>query len=138
MFPGGKAMAYPFFLPLSLIRKLNREHPIGVVAVFIAALTALSALATVAQATGAGEGRASESQGAGASERHPASLPKGNGSAGQLSSGPLMFLPAVDYDSGGFQASSAALADMNGDGKPDLLVTNHNSDSVGVLLGNGG
>jgi hypothetical protein len=54
-----------------------------------------------------------------------------------LGPGPLMFLPAVDYGSGAFRASSAALADVNGDGKPDLVVTNVNADSVGVLLGNG-
>ncbi len=37
---------------------------------------------------------------------------------------------------------SVAVADVNGDGKPDLVVTNHTSGSngngtVGVLLGNG-
>jgi hypothetical protein len=48
-----------------------------------------------------------------------------------------MFLPAVDYGSGDFRALSAALADVNGDGKPDLVVTNGNANSVGVLLGNG-
>jgi hypothetical protein len=37
----------------------------------------------------------------------------------------------------GFSASSAALADVNGDAKPDLLEANESSNSVGVLLGNG-
>ena len=37
----------------------------------------------------------------------------------------------------GFGASSAALADVKGDGKPDLLEANESSNSVGVLLGNG-
>ena len=29
------------------------------------------------------------------------------------------------------------MADVNGDGKPDLIVANHKSFKVGVLLGNG-
>jgi hypothetical protein len=49
---------------------------------------------------------------------------------------PPLFLPAVLYDSGG-GAVSVAVADVNGDGKPDLLVANYNSGTVGVLLGNG-
>jgi hypothetical protein len=55
-----------------------------------------------------------------------------------------LFLPAVLYGSGGFGATSVAVADFNGDGKPDLVVTNEcvsgsncNNGSVGVLLGNG-
>jgi hypothetical protein len=39
------------------------------------------------------------------------------------------------YGSGGPYARSVALGDVNGDGKPDLLIANDNS--VGVLLGNG-
>jgi FG-GAP-like repeat len=49
------------------------------------------------------------------------------------------------YTSGGLQANSISVADVNGDGKPDLLVANqscsdvcNDSDAVvGVLLGNG-
>jgi len=51
----------------------------------------------------------------------------------------------VTYGSGGYYATSLAVADVNGDGKPDLLVANEcaigsncgSSGKVGVLLGNG-
>jgi len=54
-----------------------------------------------------------------------------------------LFAPAVVYGSGGYQATSVAVADVNGDGKPDLLVVNQCANinctfgAVGVLLGNG-
>jgi FG-GAP-like repeat len=54
------------------------------------------------------------------------------------------FQTAVTYGSGGYNASSVAVADVNGDGKPDLIVANSCSEStctadgsVAVLLGNG-
>src|ERR1035438_4726745 len=56
--------------------------------------------------------------------------------------GPI-FAPAVTYGSGGVRAWSVAVADVNGDGKPDLLGANGcaisgcANSSVGVLLGNG-
>ncbi len=48
---------------------------------------------------------------------------------------PLLFMPAVDYSTGG-SALSIAVADLNGDGKPDIVVANEEG-TVGVLLGNG-
>jgi FG-GAP-like repeat/FG-GAP repeat len=61
-------------------------------------------------------------------------LGKGNGA----------FNTPVSYDSGGLSASSVAIGDLNGDGKPDLAVANDcnvaydcTSGSVGILFGNG-
>jgi len=62
-----------------------------------------------------------------------------------LGKGDGTFQPVVTYGSGGYFANSVAVADVNGDGKPDLLVANECADSsncdtsgsVGVLLGNG-
>ena len=59
-----------------------------------------------------------------------------------LGNGDGTFQAAVNYSSG-FDTESVAVADVNGDGKPDLLVANECSSasctngSVDVLLGNG-
>src|SRR6516225_2912772 len=58
----------------------------------------------------------------------------------------LNFASLVTYSSGGRNSESVAVADINGDGKPDLLVTNlcggyTNTtcppETISVLLGNG-
>jgi FG-GAP-like repeat/FG-GAP repeat len=62
-----------------------------------------------------------------------------------LGNGNGTFQPAVTYNSGGYSACSVAVADVNGDGKPDVVVANlyfaisgsGDKGSVGVLLGNG-
>jgi hypothetical protein len=54
-----------------------------------------------------------------------------------LGNGDGTFQAAVSYSSGGISALSVAVADVNGDGKLDLLVANSGSSTVGVLLGNG-
>ena len=48
-----------------------------------------------------------------------------------------LFLPVVTYGSGGADPRSVVVADLNGDGIPDLVVANYGSNNVGVLLGNG-
>ena len=62
-----------------------------------------------------------------------------NGGVGVLlGNGDGTFLPAVSYSSGGSQSTSVAVADVNGDGKLDIVVANYYpSDTIGVLLGNG-
>ncbi len=60
-----------------------------------------------------------------------------------LNNGDGTFQPAVSYGVPGYLSYSVAIADVNNDGKPDLLVGNGcldwscGSGSVGVLLGNG-
>ena len=62
-----------------------------------------------------------------------------------LGNGDGTFQPSMNYDSGGYVAFSVAVADVDLDGKPDLLVSNYGYlppkprqlGSVGVLLGNG-
>ena len=68
-----------------------------------------------------------------------------NGTIGVLlGNGDGTFQTAAPYGSGGWQAMSVTLADVDGDGKPDLLVANYcvsdsncANGSVGVLIGNG-
>ena len=62
-----------------------------------------------------------------------------------LGNGDGTFKAAVSYGSGGYAALSVAVGDVNGDGKPDLVVANQSGSNnnnnangvVGVLLGNG-
>jgi hypothetical protein len=53
-----------------------------------------------------------------------------------LGNGDGTFQPPVSYNSGGVTALSVAIADVNGDGHPDLVVGNDNG-VVDVFLGNG-
>jgi len=50
-----------------------------------------------------------------------------------LGNGDGTFQPAVIYPSGGIFSNSIAVADVNGDGKPDLVVTNANSLPCNII-----
>jgi hypothetical protein len=53
-----------------------------------------------------------------------------------LGNGDGTFQPALNYPVG-LAPDGVAVADVNGDGIPDIIVANQQSDSVSVLLGNG-
>jgi hypothetical protein len=132
---------------------------------FIAVLTVLIALAALAQTRGAGQGSGKPDVGlvspsvsatlvaqerpvlpGGGTAPHAPSARlhrRGLGARAIVPENPL-YLQAVTYFSGGQGPMSVAVADVNGDGKPDLVVANacpitgcSNSEAVGVLLGNG-
>jgi hypothetical protein len=50
---------------------------------------------------------------------------------------PLAFRSAIGYSSGGGVAHSVAIADLNGDQHPDLLVVNSDDGVVSVFIGHG-
>jgi FG-GAP-like repeat/FG-GAP repeat len=73
--------------------------------------------------------------------------PNGGGMGVLMGDGHGRFSKAVAYGSGGSDPDSVAVADVNGDGKPDVVVANSGAPSsltggsvlggIGVLLGNG-
>ena len=65
----------------------------------------------------------------------PACLTDGSVSV-LLGKGDGAFQAAVAYHSGGPRPTAVAVADVNGDRRPDIIVPNY-SNTVGVLLGNG-
>ena len=121
-----------------MTRKLTRSTSVlRGIAPLIAVLTVMIALAALAQTKGA-------SQAFGKSHAAPMPGSAVPSDAGPLDSGTPLFLPAVTYDSYfGSHTESVAVGDINGDGKPDLLVGNEFCSPtclvgrVDVLLGNG-
>jgi hypothetical protein len=61
---------------------------------------------------------------------------RGGGVNVLLGNGDGTFRAAVRY-SAGSASSSVAVGDFNGDGMPDLAVTNFNDNTVSILIGNG-
>jgi FG-GAP-like repeat/IPT/TIG domain/Secretion system C-terminal sorting domain/FG-GAP repeat len=51
-------------------------------------------------------------------------------------SGSLSFAPAIDYDAG-THPFGAALGDVNGDGKPDVVIGNYDSSRITVYINEG-
>jgi hypothetical protein len=139
-----------------MTRKLNRNYSLSVVVPFIAVLVLMIAAAVLAQTSGEGQTTGKPNAvlaPAGTSALAQAERPlfrwTGDGSppvsrtdtkrhrARPLDGDQPLFQPAVTYSSGGGGPISVAVADVNGDGNPDVLVANSGSNTVGVLLGNG-
>src|SRR6266496_6715311 len=140
-----------------MTRKLTRNYSLSVVAGFFAILTLMIAADVLAQLTSADRlsGKAtalfaqSETSAPAQAERPLTPWTDGAGpfpvrrsqakrhGAGPLDSNPPLFLPMVTYGSGGGSPDSVVVADLNGDGKPDLAAANSGLSTVDVLLGNG-
>lgn len=61
----------------------------------------------------------------------------GSGLTTPPSSSSLSFAPPTSFSSGGVKPGSIALADFNGDGNLDIVVSNFTSNTVAVFLNNG-
>ncbi len=136
-------------------RKFSCDHSLSVVVPLIAILILLIAAAVLAQTSGTGQTNGEATAVFAQAERSlptwagAGSSPVSRSQTKRHGARPLdgelpLFLPAVTYDSGGLSCYGqgipfrwVAVADVNGDGKPDVVVTGCGSDTVSVLLGNG-
>jgi FG-GAP-like repeat len=130
---------------------IGKAHTLRGIFQFFGVLTALLGIAALAQTKGIGQASAkphvvSALPDASSAGHVAASHAQQNTFASNsMAAAALQFLPVVTYDSGGLFASFVAVADLNSDGKPDLVVANcgeqcfenNSNGSVGVLLGNG-
>jgi hypothetical protein len=125
-----------------MTRKLRRNSLFGFVAPLMAIVSVMITLTIRAQVNVAGP--PSEKSyvvpvlpGTGYTQRLGIGASQSNGpSAAPMAATPLFGLP-VTYDPGGSNPWGVAVADLNADGRPDVVVTNASSATVGVLLGNG-
>src|SRR5689334_6355217 len=103
----------------AMTRKGSRNSSLAVIAAVIAIVMLSVGFVALAQVPGADQrsGRLPV-----APSPRIASAARG---LGPMDAGPLTFLPAVSYASGGTLLSSVTAADLNGDGKLDLVVANY-------------
>ena len=122
---------------------------LNVVFLFIAAFTLVAAFAASAQEMGSApdydrpwqhfaQSGAAEAQGSPVGGPQSDRIVFRSPAAGKVS-----FRPAVPYTTSGYNPYSVAIADVNGDGKPDLIVANEQQSkndpqgSISVMVGKG-
>jgi uncharacterized membrane protein len=124
-------------------------YNLNVVFLFIAAFTLVAAFAASAQETGSvpnydrpwqhfAQSAAGDAQGS------PVGGPQSDKTVFRFpASGKVSFRKAVPYNTSGYNPYSVAVADLNGDGKLDLVVANENQNkndtqgAISVMLGKG-
>jgi uncharacterized membrane protein len=121
----------------------------NVVFLFIAAFTLVATFAASAQETGSAPDYDRSWQhfaqsGAGEGQGSPVSGPQSDKTVSRSpAAGPVSFRKAVPYKTSGYNPYSVAVADVNGDGKLDLVVANEQQSktdpegSISVMLGKG-
>jgi uncharacterized membrane protein len=122
---------------------------LNVVFLFIAAFTLVAAFAASAQETGSAPDYDRPWQhfaqsGGGEAQGSPVSGPQSDTTVSRSpSAGTVSFRRAVAYKTSGYNPYSVAIADVNGDGKPDLIIANEEQSkndpqgSISVMLGKG-
>jgi hypothetical protein len=122
---------------------------LNVVFVFIAAFTLMTACAASAQETGSAPDydrpwqHFAQSEGGEAQDSPISGAQSDKTVFRSPAAGPVSFRRAVAYKTSGYNPYSVAIADVNGDGKPDLIVANEQQSktdpagSISVLLGKG-